>query len=58
MKSSKDELMEKLDAVMGKLQKMEEEFTLQMGKYTQINDLIDQIENLEKRIEKLERQKA
>lgn len=46
--------MEKLDKVMGKLKGMEEEFTLQMGKYEQIGELEDKIEQLERRVIKLE----
>lgn len=47
-------VIEKMDAVMGKLKTMEEEFTLQMGKYESINDLEDQVEDHEKRLQKLE----
>ncbi len=54
MNISQDDLSEKLDKVMGKLSAMEEEFTLQMGKYEHIGDLEDQIEELDKRLKKLE----
>lgn len=49
-----DILPEKIDQMIGKLNKIEEEFTLQMGKYESINDLEDRVDNLEKRVEKLE----
>ena len=54
MTVSNDEISEKLDKVMGKLKAMEEEFTLQMGKYEEINDIVDQMDNLDKRLKKLE----
>ncbi len=54
MSVSNEELSEKLDKVMGKLNAMEEEFTLQMGKYENINDLEDQIDAHDKRLKKLE----
>lgn len=40
--------------MIGKLNKMEEEFTLQMGKYESINDLEDRIDDLEKRVKRIE----
>ena len=54
MTVSNDEISEKLDKVMGKLKAMEEEFTLQMGKYEEINDVVDQMDSLDKRLKKLE----
>jgi len=54
MTFSSDTLPEKIDQMIGKLNKMEEEFTLQMGKYESINDLEDRIDDLEKRVQKLE----
>lgn len=54
MTSPDQTIIVKLDEVMGKLRTMEEEFTLQMGKYELIGELEDKIDTLEKRIEKLE----
>ena len=54
MTSSDQNIIEKLDEVMGKLRAMEEEFTLQMGKYESINDLENRIEFLESTVKKLE----
>ena len=54
VKESERRLSDKLDAVMGKLQKVGDEFTLQMGKYEQINDHEDMLDDHEKRIKKLE----
>ena len=56
MTSFDQNIVEKLDEVMGKLRGMEEEFTLQMGKYELIGELEDRIDILEKRTEKLEHQ--
>ena len=53
---SNNSLPDKLDEVMGKLNSMEKEFTLQMGKYEQINELEDRVDMLEKRVEKLDHQ--
>lgn len=58
MTVSNDELSEKLDKVMGKLQDMEQEFSLQMGKYEHINELEEQVEDLQKRVENLEKKAA
>jgi len=52
--NANNSLSEKLDEVMGKLNSMEKEFTLQMGKYEQIGELEDRIDMLEKRVKKLE----
>ena len=49
-----EDVLEKLDAVMGKLRDMEQEFILQMGKYEHIGDIEEKIEELEKRVHKLE----
>lgn len=54
MNVSNEDLMEQLDKVMGKLRSIEDEFTLQMGKYENIGDLENKIEELERRIKKLE----
>jgi len=43
-----------LDELMSEVKSMREEFSLQIGKYSEINDLEDRIDNLEKRVQKLE----
>ena len=55
--NNNDAVVEKLDKVMGKLEGMEQEFTLQMGKYSQIGDLEERIEDLENRVKKIEQTK-
>ena len=58
MTLSNDKLAEKIDEMIGKLNKIEEEFTLQMGKYEEINDIEERIEELEKKVKKLEELKS
>lgn len=43
-----------LDQLMNEIKSMREEFTLQIGKYQQIGELEDRIDDLEKRIKKIE----
>ncbi len=50
-----DKVLQKLDEAMGKLQSMEQDLALQMGKYESIGDLEDKVDELEKRVKILER---
>ncbi len=54
MSDLSDDILQKLDKVMGELQNMQEEFTLQMGKYEKIGELEERVELLEEKINKLE----
>ena len=45
---------EMIDELMQEIKSMREEFTLQMGKYEEINELSDEVQDLKKRVQKLE----
>ena len=54
MTKSDKTLDDMLDEVMHEMKDMRDEFSLQMGKYEQINELEDRIDDLEKRVKKIE----
>ena len=54
IRESEKRLSDKLDSMTGEFKSMKDEFTLQMGKYEQINEIENSIENHEERLKKLE----